>query len=71
MTAQELMKTAVKLETRIEGADPSVRLALQPEFHKVLQRLRAEGEAVPFRLRRLEAVLCDEATEARFDNMPV
>ena len=71
MTAHGLFKTAEFLEHKIEGANTSTRLALQPEFSRVLERLKAEGGPVPLRLRRLEASLCDEAIEARFDNMPV
>ena len=71
MAAQDLLKAAEALEARIEAADPLARLALQPEFQQALQRIRVNGEKVPFRLRRLEARLCDEVDEARFDNMPV
>lgn len=71
MTARDLFRTAEALEQRLENASGSARLALQPEFRKVLERLEAEGERVPDRLRRLEAMLNDEATEAWFDNMPV
>lgn len=71
MTDQVLLKSVENLERRIKTAEPAVRLSLQPEFHKALQRIRAGGDRVPFRLRRLESVLCDEIAEARFDNMPV
>jgi hypothetical protein len=71
MTVQDMLTTAEAMEKRIESADASARLALQPEFHRILQRIRADGGKVPFRLRRLEAMLCEEATEAQFDNMPV
>lgn len=71
MTTQDLLSAAEKLEHRIAAADEAERLALQPEFSKVLERLEAEGQQVPAHLRRLDAALIDEAVEARFDNMPV
>lgn len=71
MTTQDLMTAAEQLERKISGANLAQRLELQPQFSKVLERLQAEGQQVPLRLRRLDAALCDEAVEARFDNMPV
>ncbi len=71
MTVQELFHTAEQLEQKIKAANLSKRIQLQPELSKVLARIQAEGEQVPLRLRRLDATLCDEAIEARFDNMPV
>ncbi len=67
----ELMKQAEDLEQQITSGNGDQRLALQPEFAQVLDRLSASGEPVPARLRRLGAALMDEAVEARFDNMPV
>lgn len=71
MTVEDMLTTAKAIARRIEGANAPARLALQPEFHHLLQRIRARGGKVPFRLRRIEAILCEEATEAQFDNMPV
>jgi hypothetical protein len=71
MTDSNLLKEAHQLEDRIASANSSVRLALQPEFHKVLLRLRTSGASVPQSMRQLDATLCEEATEARFDNLPV
>lgn len=71
MTKQDLFKTANELEQKIKRADSAKRLALQPELSRVLERLKADGQDVPPRLRRLNTTLCDEAVEAWFDNMPV
>lgn len=71
MTAQELLSQAERLESRIAAADRDQRLALQPQFSLVLDRLEKQGEPVPKRLRRLDAALTDEAIEDRFDNMPI
>lgn len=71
MTEQELFATAEGLERRIVAAGTGERLRLQPQFSAVLQRIQGAGLQVPQRLRRLDAALCDEAVEARFDNMPI
>ncbi|MCA0869941.1 hypothetical protein LCL97_03820 [Seohaeicola saemankumensis] len=71
MTTTELFKTAERLEQKIAGASSAQRIELQPQFSAVLERIQAAGDQVPLRLRRLDASLCDEAIEARFDNMPI
>ncbi len=71
MTIDDLKKTAENLEDEISRAGPSARLALQPQFSQILHNIAARGERVPGRLRSLDALLIDEAIEARFDNMPV
>ena len=71
MSVDELKLKAENLEQVISEAGPEKRLALQPQFSKVLSRLRSEGQAVPVRMRQLDSILVDEAIEARFDNMPV
>jgi len=71
MTAQDLNEAIENLEQRIAGASCAERLKLQPEFSKILARMKIEGQTVPKRLRRLDAALCEEAVEAQFDNMPV
>lgn len=71
MTAYDLILEAERIERRLNGATLDRRLELQPALSSVIRRLRAEGADVPTRLRRLDASLCDEAVEARFDNMPV
>ena len=71
MTTSELIETAGRLEDRITQASSATRLALQPEFSRVLNNLRAVGATVPARFRRLDLALADEVVEARFDNMPV
>ncbi|MDK3074438.1 hypothetical protein QO034_15160 [Sedimentitalea sp. JM2-8] len=71
MTIEDLKKKAENLERMIVSAGPADRLTLQPQFSKVLYKLKAEGEDVPMRMRRLDAVLVEEAIEERFDNLPV
>lgn len=71
MTYEELKMTAENMERQIAGAAADQRLALQPQFARVLDRMAEQGEPVPARLRRLEAALVEEVIEARFDNMPV
>ncbi|MEX0302475.1 MAG: hypothetical protein AB3N24_08635 [Leisingera sp.] len=71
MTKEELLHTVEALETRILGETGAARLAMRPEFIRLLDYMRKKGEEVPGRFRRLEAALCEEAVEEMFDNMPV
>ncbi|UWQ92622.1 hypothetical protein QEZ52_07635 [Aliisedimentitalea scapharcae] len=71
MSNQELIKVAEHLEQRIDGATSAMRLALQPEFTRTLDRMRDAGVKIPLRLKRLDEILCEEAVEDSFDNMPV
>lgn len=71
MTLDTLTRKAELLEKRISGANGATRLQLQPEFTRILDKLRAQGGDVPDRLKELDSVLVDEAIEARFDNMPL
>lgn len=71
MTLEDLITRAHTLEMTIRGATPATRLDLQPEFNRVLHRIRHAGGQIPAHLRRLDQVLGDELTESRFDNMPV
>ncbi|WP_240336645.1 hypothetical protein [Tropicibacter sp. Alg240-R139] len=71
MSDHELLQQAETIEARLNGANQSLRLELQPKLSRVIENLRTNGAHVPARLKRLDAVLCDEAIEARFDNMPI
>ncbi|WP_377186376.1 hypothetical protein [Ruegeria meonggei] len=71
MSAVNLYSEAEQLERKIQGACLDTRLALQPSFAKVIDRMRQQGVRVPSRLRRLDAALCEDAMEARFDNLPI
>ena len=71
MTAHDLLTQAERMESRISAADRDQRLALQPQFSLILERLEDQGEPVPKRMRRLDAALTEEAIEDRFDNMPI
>ncbi|SLN75297.1 hypothetical protein [Ruegeria meonggei] len=71
MSAVNLYSEAEQLERKIQGACLDTRLALQPSFTKVIDRMRQQGVRVPSRLRRLDAALCEDAMEARFDNLPI
>jgi hypothetical protein len=71
MHDSELLHVAESLEIKIIAADPPDQLVFQPEFNRVLNRIRAAGLPVPHRLRRLDALLMDELLERSFDNVPV
>ncbi|KUJ78521.1 hypothetical protein [Ruegeria profundi] len=71
MSAVNLYSEAEQLEKKLNGASLDTRLALQPSVTKVIERMRQQGVHVPSRLRRLDAALCEDAMEARFDNLPV
>ncbi|WP_298975452.1 hypothetical protein [uncultured Roseobacter sp.] len=67
----DLTERAIQLEKQIEDACQKERLALQPQFDRVIATLKARGETVPARMRRLNTTLKEEAIEDLFDNMPV
>ena len=71
MKTTELLQTAKLLEEKLVGANYAARRSLQPEFNRVLSRLRASGVTVPSNLLRLDRALGEEAIEAYFDNFPV
>lgn len=71
MTREDLLSTVESLETRIRKESGAARLAMRPEFIRLLDYMRKTGAEVPGRLRRLEAALCEEAVEEMFDNVPV
>ena len=71
MSSMNLYSEAERLEKKLNGAGLDTRLALQPSVTKVIERMRQEGIRVPSRLRELDAALCEDAMEARFDNLPV
>ncbi|SMO77342.1 hypothetical protein [Ruegeria faecimaris] len=67
----DLYSEAEQLEKKLKGASVDTRLALQPSVTKVIEKMRLQGVEVPARLRRLDAALCEDVMEARFDNLPV
>lgn len=71
MTMDQLMERACRLEEQIRSAVDADRMALQPEFNRILNRIKDAGGAIPGHLRRTEQVLLDELVETQFDNMPV
>jgi len=71
METTELLQIAERLEAKIAGATDAARRSLQPEFNRVLSRLRASGVSVPPHLLRLDRTLGEEAIEAYFDNFLV
>ena len=71
MSALNLYSEAEQLEKKLLNASLDTRLALQPSVSKVVDRMRQQGMRIPSRLRRLDASLCEDAMEARFDNLPV
>lgn len=71
MTDHDLFHAARQLEDTIAGANADLRVELQPQLSRILERLSRDGQHIPARLRNLNAVLLDEAIERRFDNLPV
>ena len=71
MTTSHWTERAASLEAEIARANANARLSLQPRLQKVINHLEADGVRIPTRLKKLNAKLIDEVTEARFDNMPV
>lgn len=71
MTPSNLYSEAELLEQKLQNACLDTRLALQPSVSKIIDRMRQQGMHVPSRLRRLDAALCEDALEARFDNLPI
>ena len=71
MNAQDLIRIAENMEQKISGTQGVSRLAFEPEFTRILDRMRTAGVPVPQRLRRLGDSLHDEALEEYFDNVPV
>lgn len=67
----DLEQRASQLEAQIENASEKERLALQPQVDRVIATLKAKGQSVPCRLKRINDTLKDEAIEDMFDNMPV
>lgn len=70
MTQEETL-TVEMLQARVEQANGSERLKLQPQVARVVATLKARGREVPKSLRRLDTTLRDEALDEMFDNMPV
>lgn len=66
-----LVSHADDMAMRIKEASPDQRLAMQPEFGRVLQELEQAGTTIPARLRNLHEQLLEEAIEAQFDNLPI
>lgn len=71
MTMEQLLERACLLEKKIRVAPECDRLDYQPEFDRVLGRIKAAGLQVPAHLRRTELALMEEMIERQFDNMPV
>lgn len=71
MSSINLYSEAEQLQEKLKGACLNTRLALQPSVTKVIERMRQEGMHIPLGLRQLDAALCEDAMEARFDNLPV
>ena len=71
MSSINLYSEVEQLEKKLNGACLDTRLALQPSVTKVIEKMRQQGMHIPSRLRQLDAALCEDAMEARFDNLPV
>ena len=68
---RDLILMMKALEAEIRATLPEARVELQGDLHRLCVRLEHEGYQVPERLRALDALLTDAATEAQFDNLPV
>lgn len=64
-------QTLAELEAKIRATPPAARCALQPDLHRVCDRLSREGHELPERLRALDRNLTEAVVEAQFDNLPV
>lgn len=71
MSKTELIAAAARLEEQIASAGSAARIALQPEFDRIIHKLQSAGGPVPARYRRLNEALAEEVAEDRFDNLPV
>ncbi|MGX0977530.1 putative N-acetylmannosamine-6-phosphate epimerase [Roseovarius sp. MBR-51] len=60
-----------RLQHQIGQADAETRHRMEPQLRRMIERLRAEGLAVPDQTKSLHEVLLCEAIEAQFENMPV
>lgn len=71
MTTIEIQRRAQKLAEQIRAESGERRLAYRPEFSRLLSSLRILGQPVPRALQQLDAELCEEEVERRFDNLPI
>ncbi|WP_137700014.1 DUF342 domain-containing protein [Marimonas lutisalis] len=71
MSSTDFVKALETLESRIEALPDDKRHELQPEIQALVDKMAAEGEQVPDRLRALDERQDDAAIEAQFDNLPV
>lgn len=60
-----------QIQTLISQDGPEARYRHEPHLRRVIAHLRAEGQAVPTRVKQLHQALLSEAIEAEFDNMPI
>ena len=68
---EDLIRSMQQIEAEIRATPLEERVALQGDLHRLCARLQREGYDVPDRLRALDDLLTDAATEAQFDNLPV
>ena len=66
-----LLNQAEEMAKTIRQQSAQDRLALRPEFSRLLSNLRIEGVSVPRHLQQLDTDLSEEEAETQFDNMPV
>ena len=60
-----------QIQTLVGQEGLNTRYRHEPRLRRVIAHLRAEGQAVPPRIKQLHQTLLSEAIEAEFDNMPV
>lgn len=60
-----------QIQTLVGQDGSETRYRHEARLRRVIAHLRAEGQAVPPRVKQLHQTLLSEAIEAEFDNMPV
>lgn len=66
-----LLTQVEEMAEKIHQQPAEARLAMRPEFSRLLSDLRIEGISVPRYLQQLETDLSEQDAENLFDNMPV
>ena len=71
MAEKKFMQLIAQLEAEIAEATDDTRHEIQGELHKTVEKMRAQGIAIPARLRELDNQAIEDEMEDRFDNMPL
>lgn len=71
MTHREMLAELDALAKRINSEPVTRRHLLQPEFHRLVERMVEAGIPLTEQVKRLDDMLTDAAIEAQFDNLPL